>query len=134
MTLLADLVATSLRVAATSSRSAKIAALAELLRGLEPGEVASAVGFLAGAPRQGRIGVGYAAVHGVRPAPAATPSLTIADLDAAITEIERATGPGSGGARQRLLEDLLGRATADEAGFVAPAADRRAPPGRARRA
>ncbi len=43
---------------ATTKRTAKVAALAELLRQLEPDEVAPAVGYLTGAPRQGRIGVG----------------------------------------------------------------------------
>ena len=37
-----------------------MAALVELLRRLDPDEVAPAVGFLTGAPRQGRIGVGWA--------------------------------------------------------------------------
>ena len=118
MTLLAELVATSQRVADTSSRSAKSALLAELLRRLDPAEVASAVGFLSGVPRQGRIGVGYATVHGARSAAAAEPSLTVADLDAAIGELEAATGPGSGTRRRELVAALLGRATADEADFV----------------
>jgi DNA ligase 1 len=116
--LLAELVATSQRVAGTSSRSAKIAFLAELLRGLEAAEVASAVGFLSGVPRHGRIGVGYATVHGLRVEPSSAPSLTIADLDTAIGEVEAATGPGSGTRRRTLLADLFGRATADEADFV----------------
>jgi hypothetical protein len=33
--------------------------IAELLRRLEPDEIPIAVGFLSGAPRQGRIGIGY---------------------------------------------------------------------------
>jgi DNA ligase 1 len=118
VTLLAELVATSRRVADTSSRSAKIALLAGLLRGLEPAEVSSAVGFLSGVARQGRIGVGYAAAYRIEAASAAEPSLTIADLDATIEAIASANGPGSAGARQRLLTDLFGRATVDEADYV----------------
>jgi len=118
VTLLADVVAASLRVADTSSRSAKIAILAELLRGLDASEVASVVGFLSGAPRQGRVGVGYATVYGVQSAAADEPSLTVADLDAAIAGIEEATGPGSATRRRALLAGLLARATADEADFV----------------
>jgi DNA ligase-1 len=57
--LLADLVATSAAVAATRARTAKVAALGELLRQLDTDEVAPAVGFLTGVPRQGRIGVGW---------------------------------------------------------------------------
>jgi hypothetical protein len=52
MTLLAEVVAASERIATTSSRSAKVAILAELLRGLEPSEVRTGVGFLSGVPRQ----------------------------------------------------------------------------------
>jgi DNA ligase 1 len=118
MTLLADVVDVSRAVAATSSRSSKVALLAELLRRLEPSEVSVAAGFLAGSPRQGRIGVGYSTIYGVETAPAASPSLTIADLDRALDELGRATGSGSGARRRQLLETLLGRATAREDAFI----------------
>lgn len=118
MTLLADVVAASSEVGATSARSAKAAILAGLLRRLEPGEVPLAVGFLTGVPRQGRVGVGYSTIYGVQVEPAAGPSLTVEELDLAITEIQGLTGPGSAGARKQLLTTLLGRATADEADFV----------------
>src|SRR2546423_1296680 len=48
--LLAEVVATSGIVASTSARSSKIAALAELLGRLAPGEIDAAVGFLTGEP------------------------------------------------------------------------------------
>jgi ATP-dependent DNA ligase I len=119
VTLLADLVAASDEVAATSSRSRKIAILAELLRMLEPGEVPIAVGFLSGVPRQGRIGIGYAAVHGNGSAgPAAEASLTIDDVDRTIDAIEAATGGGSAAVRRELLADLFARATEREADFL----------------
>jgi DNA ligase-1 len=118
VTLLADVVAASKDVAETSSRSGKIALLAALLGRLDPSEVAIATGFLAGAPRQGRIGVGYSAIDGVQPAPARAASLTVHDLDAAIGELQRATGGGSAARRRQLLHDLLGRATEDEAEFI----------------
>src|SRR5436190_8333835 len=118
MTLLADVVTASRRVADTSSRSQKIAILAELLRRLEPGEVAIVAGVLSGAPRQGRVGVGYSAVYGVECTPAVQPTLTVAELDAAIVAVEGATGSGSGGTRRQLLLDLFGRATEDEGDFV----------------
>jgi DNA ligase-1 len=118
MTLLADLVAASNRVASTSSRSQKIAIVAELLRALEPDEVAAAAAFLSGIPRQGRIGVGYSTVYRVEDAPAAEASLTIGDLDLAVAEIQGTTGGGSAARRGQLLRSLLGRATPDEADFV----------------
>ena len=118
MTLLVDVVTASQEVGATSSRSRKVAILAELLARLDPTEVPLAVGFLSGAPRQGRGGVGWSTIYGIEQAPAAEPSLTIGDLDRAIAEVQRTTGSGSAAGRRRILGDLLGRATADEAEFV----------------
>jgi DNA ligase-1 len=118
MTLLADVVTASQEVAATSSRSKKVAILAELLGRLDSDEVALAVGFLAGVPRQGRVGVGYATIYGVDPPPAAAASLTIDELDRAITEVRDMTGSGSAARRKEILGELLGRATQPEADFV----------------
>ena len=118
MTLLADAVTASLDVAATSSRSRKVAILAELLRELDATEVAICVGLLSGVPRQGRVGVGYATVYGLELAPAPEPSLTLDDVDRAISEIEAATGSGSATERKRLLTELLARATAPEGEFL----------------
>src|SRR5438128_2948110 len=118
MTLLADLVAASDDVAATGSRSRKIAVLADLLCRVDAGEAPVAAGLLSGLPRQGRVGVGYSTIYGLEEAPAAETSLTIADLDDAIDRIQQATGSGSGATRKALLAGLLGRATAPEADFV----------------
>src|SRR5581483_11744828 len=119
MTMLADVVTASRRVAATASRSQKVAILAELLARLEPDEVPIVAGFLSGAPRQGRVGIGYATVYrGVATVPADKPTLTVADLDHAVTEVQSAIGPGSGTSRRGLVRDLLERATSDEADFV----------------
>jgi DNA ligase 1 len=118
MTLLADVVTASREVTETSSRSKKVAILAELLARLEPGEVGIAVGFLAGVPRQGRVGIGYSTIYGVECAPAPEPSVTIEELDRAIDEVQATTGSGSATERRRILAELLGRATEEEAGFV----------------
>jgi DNA ligase-1 len=118
VTLLADVVAASQDVAATSSRSQKVAVLADLLRRLEPDEVAIAAGLLSGVPRQGRVGVGYSTIYGIDSAPADEPTLTVGDLDTAISQIQLATGSGSGTRRRQLLAELLDRATEPEAGFV----------------
>src|SRR3954454_11043837 len=104
MTLLADVVSASDGVAATSSRSRKIAILADLLARLEPEEIAVVTGFLSGVPRQGRVGVGYAAVYGVERPPAREPSLTVADADRAISDVQAATGSGSAAERRRILD------------------------------
>ena len=71
MTLLADVVTASKQVTDTSSRSRKVAILAELLGRLDANEVAVAAGFLSGVPRQGRVGVGYSTIYGIECAPAA---------------------------------------------------------------
>jgi len=118
MTPLADVVAASNAVAETSARSRKVAILAELLRSLDPDEVAIAAAFLSGAPRQGRVGVGYSTVYGVERAPAGEPSLSVHDLDAAVTEIEGTTGAGSASRRAEVLGELLEGATETEADFV----------------
>jgi ATP-dependent DNA ligase I len=118
MTLLADVVDASRDVTDTSSRSRKIAILAELLGRLDRDEVAPAVGFLAGVPRQGRVGVGYSTVYGIEGPPADEPSLTIEDLDRAIAEVQTTTGAGSAAGRREILGALLDRATEQEGDFV----------------
>jgi DNA ligase-1 len=118
MTLLADVVSTSRDVAETSSRTRKITLLAELLTRLDAAEVPIAVGFLTGVPRQGRVGVGYSTVYRNAHASAVEASLTIAELDRAIADVQQTTGSGSAATRKRILGELLGRATAEEADFV----------------
>jgi DNA ligase 1 len=118
MTLLADVVTASKEVTGTTSRSKKVAILADLLARLEPSEVGSAVGFLAAVPRQGRVGIGYSTIYGIECEPAGEPSLEIEELDRAIDEVQATSGSGSAGRRKEILTDLLGRATEDEADFV----------------
>jgi DNA ligase 1 len=121
--LLAEVVDASGRVAATPARSTKIAALADLLRRLEPEEVEPAVGFLVGEPRQGRIGVGWATLAKRAQAhrdgtSGDAPGITIAELDGTLTELAATTGSGSVEGRARLLDSLLARAAPEEVEFV----------------
>jgi DNA ligase 1 len=117
--LLTQLVETSRRVAATSRRLEKSGALAECLRRLAPDEIDIAVAFLSGETRQSKRGVGPAAIMQARPAIAATsPSLTLADVDLALTQVAAATGAGSVAARKRVLTQLLSRATESEQDFL----------------
>ncbi len=117
-TRLAAVVDASIEVAATRARSTKVRILAELLRSVGPDEVAICVGFLSGAARQGRVGVGYRTVYGIDVPPPAEPSLTIADLDRAIDEVAADSGPGSATRRRQLLTELLRQATEPEAEFI----------------
>ncbi|MGH3586256.1 MAG: ATP-dependent DNA ligase, partial [Pseudonocardia sp.] len=68
--LLADVVATSAAVGATRSRTAKSAALAALLCSAEAEEVEPATAWLAGEPRQSRLGTGWRTLAGIDVAPA----------------------------------------------------------------
>jgi len=117
-TLLADVVATTEQVVATRARSTKVAALAGLLAALEGEELPVVVAILTGAPRQGRIGVGWRSVAAVDAEPADTPTLTVLDLDRAFDELAGLHGPGSQKARAELLATLLGRATAAEQDLI----------------
>ena len=118
--LFAELVQASSDVAATASRSAKIATLADFLGRLTADEVTPAVAFLVGVPRQGRFGVGWATLSGVGPPTGATGEpLTIADVDGAIDVLRTVGGAGSGARRQTLLHGLFERAGDDEHDFLA---------------
>jgi DNA ligase-1 len=117
---LAELVDTSRRVAEVSGRLEKIGLIASLLAQAPADEIEIAVAYLSGAIRQQRIGVGWAALQAAMPAsPAESPSIELADVDRAFDEIARvAAGKGSSGERQRLLRDLLSRATSAEQDFL----------------
>ena len=136
MTLLAEVVTSSKAVTETSSRSQKVAILAALLRELDLVEIPLVVGFLSGAPRQGRVGLGYATVYGIDVTPASEPSLTIEQLDRAISEVQATTGPATdqeadfvrrlvtGELRQGALAGLMIDAVAKAAGVPAELARR----------
>lgn len=116
--LLHQLVATSAEVAATSSRKTKTELLAELFRSLAPDEPEIAVGFLLGEPRQGRIGVGWAAVSEIDVVSAAEPALALLDVDQAITKLQATSGAGSVGRRSDQLTALFAAATTAEVEFL----------------
>ncbi len=115
---LADLVATAEVVGATSKRSEKVAALAELLGRTPAADVRAVVGFLTGEPRQGSIGVGWATVGGLDARSSADASVTVAELDALLSEVQATTGEGSVRARTERLTAFLERCTETEADFV----------------
>jgi len=117
--LLHEIVATSRSVGETSGRSDKIRHLAACLRRAGPEDIEIAVALLSGEPRQGRIGIGPAALRAADSATAASaPALTLAEVDAALDGIAQTRGVGSTADRARLTRELLGRATADEQDFL----------------
>ncbi len=116
---LAELVACSGRVAGTRSRNAKTEQLAACVAQLGADEVAIGVGYLSGEMRQGRIGLGYAAVYKTElPAAASEATLTLGEVDAALTRIQQVSGKGSGNERTRLYGQLMARATGAEQQFL----------------
>jgi len=128
--LLSDLVAVSRRVRDASARTEKVELLADLLRRLEPREVPAAVGLLSGQPRQGRVGVGWAALQAAAhpeeelptlfdALPAALdPPLTVSEVDAAFERLASLAGSGSANRRAAELRGLFRRAGPEASDFL----------------
>ena len=111
--LLADVAATSQALAATRSRLAKRALLADLLRRATPDEVPVVARYLAGELRQRRTGLGWRSLTAM-PAPAATSTLDVRAVDATFERMAALSGPGSTTARTTLATDLFAAATEPE--------------------
>lgn len=119
MSQLALLSTVSRRVGATSSRTAKLKALAECLRQLAEDEVRVATRYLSGELPQGKIGIGYAALRTARQATAIeVPQLTIAAVDTALNKLASIRGAGAAAKRMRALEELFTQATGEEQEFL----------------
>ena len=115
--LLADVAAASAEVGATSSRLAKIDRIAHLLRAASTDVVAVVVSWLSGELPQRQIGVGWAALKSL-PAPALEPSLTVAQVDTAFSDIKQIAGTGSQSRRAAAVGALFGAATDVEQVFL----------------
>jgi DNA ligase 1 len=115
--LLRDLVEASAAVAGTRSRTAKVSALAEVLREAAPAETATVTSYLSGVLRQRRTGLGWRSLTEVA-APAAAPSLTIEQVHDAFSAIASVAGSGAQARRAELVADLFARATAEEQAYL----------------
>ena len=106
--LLIDVATASAEVGATSARLAKMARIAELLaRAADEGDpklVAVVVSWLSGELPQRQIGVGWATLRSLPPAAPET-TLTVAAVDAALSEIGAVAGKGSQARRAELITD-----------------------------
>ncbi|VAZ91850.1 ATP-dependent DNA ligase [Mycobacterium pseudokansasii] len=113
--LLLDVATTSLDVGATSSRLSKVERIADLLRRAAPDPelVAIIVAWLSGELPQRHIGVGWASLRSLPP-PAGHPTLTVAGVDAAFSEIGATSGSGSQARRAQLVSELFSAATESE--------------------
>lgn len=116
--LLEAVVETSRRVAATTRRLEKVDLLAQLLRRLQPEEIEIVAAFLSGVVRQGRIGIGYAALRDAKGPPAQNASLEVNEVDRTFQTILAATGSGSQRQRLEILHQMLARATELEQQFL----------------
>ncbi|QXG76213.1 ATP-dependent DNA ligase [Modestobacter sp. L9-4] len=116
--LLAEVVAASAAVAATRSRTAKAGLIAELLRRAGADEVEPVTSWLAGEPRQGRLGVGWRSLGAAAHTAAGAPALGVAEVDGALTALAATAGPGSAARREAAVGALMTAATADEQRFL----------------
>ncbi len=116
--LLAEVVEASRRITATSKRLEKIELLASLLKRLSPDEIETAVAFLSGATRQGRIGIGYATLRASMSAPSETPVIELLEVDRTLDDLTQVSGAGSESRKRELLNRLFSRATREEQQFL----------------
>jgi DNA ligase-1 len=115
---LASIVQTSRQIAETTKRLEKTSLLAALLKSLDPEEIEAAAGFLSGAPRQGRIGIGHATLYNALGSAAENPTLEILEIDRVLEQISTTRGAGSEQRKRALLGDVFGRATREEQQFL----------------
>jgi DNA ligase-1 len=118
MTRLAELVRTSSQVAGTSSRLAKVRAIADFLKDLDPGEIAIALPYLSGDIRQGRLSLGYATLRGAMGSPSIDSMLSLNDVDESFRQLKSVKGKGAAERRAALVSGLFARATAEEQDFL----------------
>jgi DNA ligase-1 len=111
--LLRDLVETSGVVAATRSRKAKVAAIAERLAQADVDELPVVTAYLGGTILQRRTGVGWRGLSAL-PDPAAEPSVTALEVHEALDRLAAMAGAGSQELRASGVRDLFARMTADE--------------------
>jgi DNA ligase 1 len=116
---LALVVACWQRVLADSRRGAKVSALAECLRALAPEEIEIGALYLAGELPQGKLGIGPALLErATAVAPVSQSSLTLADVDTALSELEAMRGARSAARREQALAELFGAASSEEQTFL----------------
>jgi DNA ligase-1 len=111
--LLSRIAAASTELAATRSRLAKRAVIAEVLTDVSADDVAIVVSYLSGSLRQRRTGVGWKSVQAL-PEPAVEATLTVQEVDHVFEEVAGLAGAGSASLRTSQVNALFARATAPE--------------------
>ncbi len=116
---LIQLVEISNRVSALSGRKAKVDVLASLLKRVNGSDLETAIIMLTGSLRQGRIGLGPAAIAEVRATPAAeTAHLTLHDVEQTFERIALTKGTGSARIKADALRTLFERTTEVERDYL----------------
>jgi len=117
---LARLVQVASEVAATSSRTGKVAAIAALLAQTRGRDTALVASYLTGKVPQGRLGIGWRTIEsagGEGPAVGEPP--TLADVDETFTALAAEKGKGSAERRLATLRALLARTSPAGRRFLA---------------
>ncbi len=109
-------VGTSRTIAATRSRTKKVALLADALAAAGS-DVEVVAAYLSGILPQRRLGVGWGSLRQL-PEPAAHASLEVASVDVALAAVAAAEGPGSMTRRIEAIRSLFATATADEQRYL----------------
>ena len=115
--LLAEVVAASHAATATRSRLAKTAAVAAALRAAGAADAPTVAAFLSGTLPQRRVGVSWRGLSTLPP-PATEATVTVAEVDEALTALAALGGTGSGLSRQQAVMGLFGRLTEPEQQFL----------------
>ncbi len=109
----AELVLSSTEVGSTRSRKAKTDALAAVLAATPTTEIGPAAALLAGAPRQGKVGVGWAALRDIRAAMdgvgRAGAPVSVTEVDEMFTDLGDVRGSGSTARRRSIIEAVMRR-------------------------
>lgn len=116
--LLIDIARVSDQVAATPARNAKVGLLADAVGSMDLAELPIGVAYLAGTVPQGSFGVGYATLRDLPP-PARKATLSLADVDSALSMAVDISGEGSTAARRDVVDSVFSRAIADEQDYLA---------------
>ncbi|QFG67396.1 ATP-dependent DNA ligase [Ornithinimicrobium pratense] len=119
---LARVIETSAAVAATRSRTAKTALLAQTLREAAAADSARLVevvaDYLAGTLPQRTVGVGWRGLRTL-PDPAARSTMAVLEVDAALEDLRAQSGAGSTATRATAVDQLFARATGPEQRWLA---------------
>ncbi|MFD8594706.1 ATP-dependent DNA ligase [Kitasatospora sp. NPDC059646] len=115
--LVAEVAGASARLAGTAARTEKVRVLAELFGRVSAEEAPLVVAYLAGRLPQRKVGVGWQTLR-EHPAAAAGATLEVLELDRRLSALAALAGPGSQRERKRLVDELMGLATAQEQRFL----------------